>query len=178
MYTCPRWECCSKSNTSYFIMLPHYVRGGCWWDGSRGWTFLPIFHYVLLLCDRGQQRGRLSEWHLTWKCLWSKGVSLNFSMWKKTAPTDIHLHLLNSYGDQTVDVSTVKWWVVHSAAATTAWLTRHVPDSHVDFYGHSMQALIHCWQKCTVNNGDCWKITFTAENFLYQIVFLCSLYLL
>ena len=21
MYTCPRWECCSKSNTSYFIML-------------------------------------------------------------------------------------------------------------------------------------------------------------
>ena len=97
---------------------------------------------------------------------------------KKTAPTDIHLHLLNSYGDQTVDVSTVKWWVVHSAAATTAWLTRHVPDSHVDFYGHSMQALIHCWQKCTVNNGDCWKITFTAENFLYQIVFLCSLYLL
>ena len=34
-------------------------------------------------------------------------------MQKKMAPTDIHLCLLNGYGDQTVDVSTVMWWVVH-----------------------------------------------------------------
>ena len=29
------------------------------------------------------------------------------------APTDIHQHLLNIYGDQTVDVSTVRQWVVY-----------------------------------------------------------------
>ena len=29
------------------------------------------------------------------------------------APTDIHLHLLNIYGDQTVDISKVRQWVVH-----------------------------------------------------------------
>ncbi|MFV1073149.1 hypothetical protein, partial [Klebsiella pneumoniae] len=29
------------------------------------------------------------------------------------APTDINSCLLNIYGDQTVDVSTVRWWVVH-----------------------------------------------------------------
>jgi len=26
-------------------------------------------------------------------------------------PTDVHWHLLNVYGDQRVDVSTVRWWV-------------------------------------------------------------------
>ena len=32
-------------------------------------------------------------------------------MWKKKfAPNDIHRRLLNVYGDQTVDVSTVKRW--------------------------------------------------------------------
>ena len=32
---------------------------------------------------------------------------------EKMAPTDIHQHLLNVSGDQTVDVSTVRQWVVH-----------------------------------------------------------------
>jgi len=29
------------------------------------------------------------------------------------APTDIHQHLLNIPGDQTVDVSTLWWWLLH-----------------------------------------------------------------
>jgi len=32
---------------------------------------------------------------------------------KETIPIDIHCCLLKVYGDQIVDVSTVKWWVVH-----------------------------------------------------------------
>ena len=32
---------------------------------------------------------------------------------EKIVPTDIHQHLLNVPGDQTVDVSTVRQWVVH-----------------------------------------------------------------
>ena len=31
---------------------------------------------------------------------------------KKMAPTDIHQCFLNIYGDQIMDVSTVRWWVV------------------------------------------------------------------
>ena len=31
---------------------------------------------------------------------------------EKILPIDIHQHLLNVYGDQTVDVSTVRQWVV------------------------------------------------------------------
>jgi len=42
-----------------------------------------------------------------------KGMSLNSSTKKKIAPIDIHWHLLNIHGDQTVDVSTVRQWVVH-----------------------------------------------------------------
>ena len=74
---------CSESNALYFIMLAHYTRGGCWWCGSRGWAFPPILHYTLLLCDRWHQRHSLTQQLLTWKCIWSKGVSLNSSVWKK-----------------------------------------------------------------------------------------------
>ena len=31
---------------------------------------------------------------------------------EKMAPTDIHGYMLNVSGDQTVNVSTVRWWVV------------------------------------------------------------------
>jgi len=38
-------------------------RGGCWWYGSRGWTFPPVFHYMLLPRDRRQQTGSLTKCH-------------------------------------------------------------------------------------------------------------------
>jgi len=54
-----------------------------------------------------------------------------------------------------------------------------VTSTGADFYDCSMQALVHCWQKCTANGVDCVvKQYFVAENFLYQTVLLCSLYLL
>ena len=65
-------------------MLPHNIKG--WWYGSRGWTFPPIFCYNMMLHDRWQQRGSLTKWCLTWKCGWSKGVSLSSSMWKQLYP--------------------------------------------------------------------------------------------
>ena len=40
-------------------------------------------------------------------------------MWKKIAPTDIHWCLLNVYGDQTVDVRTVRWWMVCFSSGTS-----------------------------------------------------------
>ena len=38
---------------------------------------------------------------------------------KKMAPIDICQCLLNVYGDQTVDVSTVSWWVVHFSSGSS-----------------------------------------------------------
>ena len=111
----------AHSNVSYFVMLAHDI--GCWWYGSRDWAFPSVSHYIFLFfyCKTdGSRRGSLTNWYLTWKCRWSKGVSLNFSMWKKMAPTDIHQHLLNVYGDQTVNVSTVRGgWCVSAVAPVT-----------------------------------------------------------
>ena len=75
------------------------------------WTFLSMFCYILLLCNRWKQRGSLTTWHLTWKCVWSKGVSLNSST-QKMAPVNIYQCLLNVYGAHTVAVSTVRQWLV------------------------------------------------------------------
>ena len=48
-----------------------------------------------------------------------------------------------------------------------------------DFYERGMQALVHRWRKCIANGGDyVEKLCFVAKNLLYQIVLLCSLYLL
>ena len=77
------------------------------------------------------------------------------------APTDIHQHLMNVSGDQTVDVSTVKQWVVHFSN------------------GDSMHALVHTWHKCIVNSGDyVEKQCVVAKNLLHQTMLLYSLYLL
>ena len=41
---------------------------------------------------------------------------------EKIAPTDIHPHLLNVYGDQPLGVSTVRQWVVHfSSGVVVLW---------------------------------------------------------
>jgi hypothetical protein len=32
-----------ESNSSYFTVLALDIRDGCWWYGSRGWTFPPVF---------------------------------------------------------------------------------------------------------------------------------------
>jgi len=63
------FERCSESNTSYIIMLVHNTGGECCWNGNIGITFLPIFHYILLLCERWQQKGILVKCCLTWKCV-------------------------------------------------------------------------------------------------------------
>ena len=39
---------------------------------------------------------------------------------EKTAHDDIHQCLLKIYGDQRVDVSTVRWWVVHFSSGDGA----------------------------------------------------------
>jgi hypothetical protein len=70
-----KYEGCLDSNASYFIILVHDVRGGCWWYGSRGWTFLLIC--VSVVAGQQQQRGSLANWCLTWKWIRSRGVSLN-----------------------------------------------------------------------------------------------------
>ena len=62
-------------------------------------------------------------------------------------------------------------WCI-SAVATATLFT----SAGANFYKHGMQAIVHHWQNCTANaGGHPEKYCFVAENFLYQIVLLCSL---
>ena len=105
----------------------------------QGWTFPTVIHY-LLLCDRWQLKGNLTGWHLTRKCIWSKGVELSSFHEKKMVPADIHWRLLNVYGVQIVDVNTAWQWV--TSAGT-------------DFYRCNIQVLVHCWKKYKASGGAC-----------------------
>jgi len=72
----------------------------------------PSWQYSFAFCchvtNDSRTDGSLTECCLIWKCIWNKGVSLNSPLWKNS----IHWHFLNVDGDQSVDVSTVKQWVV------------------------------------------------------------------
>ena len=79
---CHVCEDCSKSNASYFIMLAQKVRGGCWWYGSRDWTFHQ-YSIVFCCCATDGSRGVVWQngiWHGSTQ---SKDVPLNFSMQEK-----------------------------------------------------------------------------------------------
>jgi len=49
---------------------------------------------------------------------------------EKIAPTDIHWCLLNIYGDQTVDVSTARQWVVRFSSGNNDMKGKHTQMSH------------------------------------------------
>ena len=65
-----------------------------------------VEHYMLLLCDKWQQRSTLTQWRLT------RMHGTELLNVEKMAFIDIHQRLLNVYGDQTADVSTVRQWMV------------------------------------------------------------------
>ena len=59
------------------------------------------------------------------------------------ALTDILQCFLNVYGDETVDVSIVRWWVVHFSKGDSKVKTSHIPDDHAGIYEQDVKALVH-----------------------------------
>ena len=99
-----------KYNVSYFVMLSHNIKGGCWWYGRSGWTFPPITHnffFALLQIAADRQSGKMASDMKAEVCHWIPACR------KKFAPVNIHWCLLSIYGDQKVAVSMVRWWIVY-----------------------------------------------------------------
>ena len=73
-------------------------------------------------------------------------------------------------------METKQWGV--SGAFQQWW--QQVTSAGAGFYKCSMQALANQWWKCIANGGIFYvkKQCYVAENLLYQIVPMCSLYLL
>ena len=61
---------------------------------------------------------------------------------EKMAPTGIHQHLLNVYGDQIVDMSIVRKWVVCFSSGNSKWKTSHISAGHTQLSHHKMKSLI------------------------------------
>ena len=169
------YEGCSESNVFYFITLVHDIRGGCWWDDSGGWTVPPIFHYMLLLCERRQQKGSLTEWCLTWKCVSSKGVTVNISMQKKngslwhSSTLTEHLWGPNSECVHNEVVHSKHWRHQYERQAMfqMAMHTCHVMkwissrSAHLQGIGISGNC-VQCWTSASVcwkQWWQCWNIT-------------------
>ena len=142
----------SKSNSSYFMMSVDDIRGSCCWCGSRGWTLPPVFCSLLLLCDRWQQRGTLTQWFLTWKCVWSKGVELNSCTWNK-------LHSWTFIDDCRIFMKTKQWmWAqwgggwCFSVVVTVTRKTNHVEDDRSLLSHYKMKSVSTHWHRLA-NSG-------------------------
>jgi len=157
------------------------IRGRYWCYDSRCWTFSRIFHYVLLPCNRWQHRGSLTKWYLMWKCVWSRGVSLDSSMWKKCQP----LMILNTFWVlmETKQCMWAHWgngWCI-SVVATGMWKESHIPDGRRQLSHHEMKSVslhsspqtnrsqpVNCawsWVSTSVHwkqLWQCWNITKSA----------------
>ena len=100
------------------MMLAHDIRGGCWWYGSTGWTF---HQYFIILCCCVMDGSRGAVWQNgIWRASANEVRGWNWipPCGKKMAPIGIHWHLLNVCGDQPVDVSTMRWWVVYFSSGS------------------------------------------------------------
>ena len=120
------------------LYWPTVSEADVWWYGSRSWTFPPVFCYILFLCHRQQLRGSLTQHCVTWKCVWSKCVSLNSSIQKKNGT---HWHSL---------MLVEHWWRPnsgweHSEAVRGAlqqwWQWQQFTSAGADFYDCGMQLL-------------------------------------
>ena len=60
---------------------------------------------------------------------------------RKMAPIDIHWHLVNVSGDQTVSMSTLRRWVVHFSSGDSDMKERHILDGHAYLSHHEMKSI-------------------------------------
>jgi len=134
------WKLCLQ-----FFISVHDVRGRWWWYGSSSRVFPKIFHYILLLCDRWQQRGNLTKW--LWhgstyeakvchwilpcrkKCIQWQSLMVAECLWRPNSGCE-HSEVMGSTFQQ--------WW---------QWVT-----SLVQVFMCGIQALVHHWQKCIAKN--------------------------
>jgi len=157
----------SESNVSYFITLAHSIRGWCLWYDSRGCTFPPVFHYILLPHDRWQQRGTLTQ-----ECGWSRGI-----IW--ISPCRNKWHPL-TFIDTCWTFVEIKQWMWAQWGA--GWCVSAVVTSGSPPLVQIVVSAARRLSFTTDKNAELIAVTmlkkeyFVAEILLYQTVLLCSLY--
>jgi len=135
----------SECTASCFILLDHDVRGECWQYGSGVWAFRTIF--CCFVAAEGQSDNKASDMEV-----WMKQRCVTeFLHVEKMAPTDIHWSLMYVYGDQTVGVSTVRWWVVHFSSGNS----NSGSPLLVQILRSAAYRLLFIAGECIADGGDC-----------------------
>ena len=98
-----RTKAAPKAMSSIWLRWPMMSERDKYWYSSSSWTLPPISCYILLPCDRWQQRSSL-----TWKHRWSKGVSLNSPVQKKNG-THWHSSMLAEHFRETEQWMWAQW---------------------------------------------------------------------
>jgi len=68
------------------------------------------------------------------------------------APTEIHQHLLNIYGNQTVDVKTLRQWVEHFSSGDSG---SGSPTLVQIFISTACRLLLIAGEKCIASGDNC-----------------------
>jgi len=81
---------------------------------------------------------------------------IEFLTAENVPPTEIHRRMQAVYGDQHVDVSTVRRWVrrFKDGELGQAGLIDKTQSGRPVTASDQLQKLVQCWQKCTEVHGD------------------------
>ena len=121
-------------------MLAHDIRGGCWWYGSRGWTFPPIFTHVVVwqMAAEGHPDTMASdmEVHMKQRC-W-----IEFLHAEKMHPlTFINICWMFMETKQWMCAEWGSVWYI-SAMVTAMWKISHIPDGHAQLSHSEMKNIL------------------------------------
>ena len=161
----------SESNASYFIILAHNVEadvGGLTLEAESSCQYSIMFCY-LVTDDSRRAIWQNGVWHRSLyeakMCHWIPPCGKDGTHWHLSIFAEC-LWSPNSGCEHS-----------EAAGATFQQWQQQVTSTDADFYKCSMHALVQSW--CIANGADyVKKQCFVAKNVLYQIVLLCSLYLL
>ena len=135
------FDFCSKSNASHCIMLIHFMSEV--YTSSMAVDAEPSHQYSITFCCSATGGNRWAVWENDVRCGNVNGTNVwhwisPCELKKKIASTDIHWCLLNVYGNQSMDVITVRCWVVRFSS------------------GGSKSGSPYHWQwwKCIANGSD------------------------
>ena len=109
------------------------------------------YSFVFCYCATDGSRGEVWQngvWH---RSVYEANVLNWIPLCEKLVPTDIHWHLLNIYGDQTVNVRTARWWVVCFSCGDSDSGT---PPLWKIFMSSACRFLLINDKKCIANGGD------------------------
>ena len=152
----PFYEGCSESNASYFMMLAQNVRGGWCWYGSRGWTFLPMLHYVVSVQQMAAEEQSYKTTSNMEECMKQRCVT-EFIHVEKMSYTGIHHWFLNACRDLIADVSSVRWWVIWKTHWVAMWVLMSATCRLIFISGknaHLMVMAVFCnWEFALSNSA-------------------------